>query len=283
MIINIAFLTVIYPEARPFFYEFFNSLLSQSQKNFDLFIVNDGVEEFSELADRYSELSIIEVKNGSTHLENRLSGIDYILSLEKYGAIIFGDIDDYFAPNRIEVISNKLDYADIVANDIDIVIEKNVSEPNYFSNRVDNNGEIDFTYILDKNLLGLSNTAIRTDSITINNYPRDIIAFDWYFFSSSLFANKIALFTNETTTFYRQHNHNLVGLGVTSVESFKFSLKVKQNNYYNLMLTNKYFGTYYEETMILKEKVYEASADQLRLLNIQHPLWWETTHIIDKL
>ena len=84
MIINIAFLTVIYPEARPFFYEFFNSLLSQSQKNFDLFIVNDGVEEFSELADRYSELSIIEVKNGSTHLENRLSGIDYILSLEKY-------------------------------------------------------------------------------------------------------------------------------------------------------------------------------------------------------
>lgn len=262
---KVAFLTTVFPTNEQYLCSFFDSLQEQTYKNFDIVVVNDGCKDFQENITAYNELNIIELKHSNTAAKNREHGINYCIK-NNYDILVFGDSDDYFEKNRVEKSLELLKENDIIVNDLSLFEDENIYEEKYLSHRLDNLALIDLEFIKDKNIFGLSNTAIRLKGLEKITIPNDLIAVDWYFFSVLLCKGKKALFTNETISYYRQHQENIVGLKKLDEAYFKKAMDVKRKHY-----------------KALKEKV-EGCIELDGLLdinyndsfqNINHPLWWE--------
>ena len=210
---KIAFLTTIFPMKIEYLYDFFNSLEKQTYKNFDIIVVNDGYENFKLLIDKYNTLNIIEVKYSNTIAKNREYGINYVID-KKYDILIFGDSDDYFSNNRIEHSIDLLGQFDIVINDLSLFNEKSIYCKRYISNRIKNGTKINFEFIKDKNIFGLSNTALNINILDNIVFDKDMVAVDWFLYKSLLKLEYSAIFTNETETYYRQYKNNTIGLDI---------------------------------------------------------------------
>jgi hypothetical protein len=212
---SVAFLTTIFPVDEVFLIDFFDSLSRQTVKSFDLIVINDGYLNFEKIKDVYGELNIIEIKFSNTPSKNRQYGINYCID-NRYDVLIFGDSDDYFAPNRVEMSLQLLEESDIVVNDVSLFNDGGVYEHNYISNRVKNNSKVEYDFIIKKNIFGLSNTALNIRILDLVNFDKDLVAVDWYLYRSLLKNKNTAIFTNETITYYRQHEDNIVGLRVVN-------------------------------------------------------------------
>ena len=156
-------------------------------------------------------LNIIEIKYSNTPSKNRQHGINYCID-NNYEILIFGDSDDYFDKNRIDKSIELLKEFDIVVNDLSLFDENGIYESEYLSHRLDNLDVVDLAFIKDKNIFGLSNTAIRLENISQVLFDDEIIAVDWYFFKVLLKQGLKAVFTNEIVTYYRQYDNNIIGL-----------------------------------------------------------------------
>jgi len=193
--------------------DFFHSLSKQTYKEFDIIVVNDGYKEFGAFIEKFQTLSIFELNYSATPALNRAYGINFILN-RGYDIIVFGDSDDYFAENRVALSVQALERVDIVVNDLSLVDEeKRVFEKLYISNRLQNKSLVDYDFLKDKNICGLSNTALKTAILGEKVvFPAELVAVDWFFYKSLLAQGYRALFTNETETFYRQYANNRLGL-----------------------------------------------------------------------
>lgn len=262
-----AFLTTIFPMNKQYLYDFFDSLKEQTNKNFDVIIVNDGYKDFEQIQSEYNQvLNIVELKYSHTPAKNREYGINYCMQ-NGYDILIFGDSDDYFEKNRVEKSLEFLKEYDIVVNDLSLVDENGVYKTKYLSHRLNNLEEVKFEFIFKKNIFGLSNTAIKLKSISKITIPEDLVAVDWYIFSILLMENKRAVFTNETVSYYRQYQENIVGLKKPDETSFKKGLEVKVKHY--KALNNKIDESSLELKRLSKIKFSE------KIKSIDNPLWWE--------
>lgn len=216
---NVAFLTTIFPVDEVFLINFFDSLSRQTVKKFDVIVINDGYLNFEKIKIVYETLNIIEIKFSDTPSKNRQYGINYCID-NKYDVLIFGDSDDYFASNRVELSLQLLEESDIVVNDVSLFDENGIYEDKYFSHRLDNLDVVDVAFIEDKNIFGLTNTAIKLESIFKVVFDDKIIAVDWYFFKILLKQGLKAVFTNETVTYYRQYENNIIGLKVENKKHY---------------------------------------------------------------
>jgi glycosyltransferase involved in cell wall biosynthesis len=210
---KIAFLTTVYPTEKEYLFDFFDSLQNQTYKEFDVIVVNDGYKEFDAIKDKYSSLRLIELIHSSTPAKNREYGINYCID-NKYEVLIFGDSDDYFDKNRVEKILWLLEDNDIVVNDLSLFNENGIYEEKYISNRVENLSKIDLEFIKDKNIFGMSNTALKISKLESVCFDKDVVAVDWVFFKKLLYQGLRAIFTNETISYYRQYTNNTIGLAV---------------------------------------------------------------------
>ncbi|RXI36122.1 hypothetical protein CRU99_13615, partial [Malaciobacter mytili] len=113
-----------------------------------------------------------------------------------------------------------------------------------------------------------SNTAISLKILNKVSLHKDISVVDWYFFSILLIENKKAIFTNETITFYRQYDKNLVGLKSQTTETIKKGIEIKKKHYLEI---DKYFNKNF-----FNKELSELSNYNVKLSNmINNPLWWE--------
>jgi glycosyltransferase involved in cell wall biosynthesis len=263
-ITKVAFFTVVHPHNEKFLLSFLNSLNNQTYKKFDLVVVNDGLKNFRQFINDFSNLNFIELNSGYSHIKNREIGINYCIK-KKYNFLIFGDSDDYFDSNRIETSIKLLKKNDIIINDVSTFNKNGIIKNKYFSNRLNNYQTINFDFIEDKNIFGLSNTALNLKNLSILEFPNDIIALDWYIFSIFLINGKKAIFTNDTLSYYRQHKKNFVGLKKIDIASFKKGLDIKIAHYKAMSKFNINFKTKLE--MIYKRK--------FTTKDIKFPLWWE--------
>ena len=261
---KIAFLTTIFPKNKKFLPVFFNSLENQSFKNFDVIVVNDGLKNFQNFKKNFKKLKIIDINKPSTPIKNREIGINYCIKNE-YDILIFGDSDDFFKKNRVEISLELLKKNDIVVNDLTLFNEKNIIQEMYLSKRINNYKKIDLAFIVNKNIFGLSNTAIKLKNLKKFNLPNYLIAADWYIFSKLLAEGKKAIFTNKTITFYRQHKNNIAGMKKMSNEFLKKSLIVKKKHYKALSKISNNF----------KKKLDKFKNQDNNKKKINYPLWWE--------
>lgn len=211
---KIAFFSTIFPMNEEYLFDFFNSLENQTHKDFNLIIINDGYKNFEKIKTVYAQtLNIIELQHSNTPAKNREYGINYCIEND-YEILIFGDSDDYFAENRVTKSLELLKNYDIVVNDLSLFDENGIYEEKYISHRVNNLSPIDLEFIKDKNIFGMTNTALKLKNIKKVNFEDTIVAVDWYFFQNMLTQGLKALFTNETISYYRQYENNTVGLSV---------------------------------------------------------------------
>lgn len=208
---KIAFLTTIFPMNEQFLYNFFDSLIGQTHNKFDVVVVNDNYDNFYDIKIKYKNLSIIELPYSDTPAKNREYGINYCID-NKYDVLIFGDSDDYFSNNRVALSMKYLETCDIVVNDLTLFNEQGIHINKYISNRLNDNSEIDYQFIRDKNIFGLSNTAVNVNILKRVFFDKEMKIVDWFLFKQLLKSGNKAIFTNKIITFYRQHLNNTIGL-----------------------------------------------------------------------
>lgn len=208
---KIAFLTTIFPMKKKYLYDFFDSLDKQTYKDFEIIVVNDGYKDFDTIKTEYSNLKIIELPYSNTIAKNREYGINYVID-NGYDILVFGDSDDYFSKNRIEESLKMLNDCDIVVNDLSLFNENGIFEEKYISNRLPNNTLIKYDYIKDKNIFGLSNTALNLKILNNFSIDTNTIVVDWYLYKRLLKKRYSAIFTNMCITYYRQYADNTIGL-----------------------------------------------------------------------
>ena len=281
---KVAFLTTLFPMERQYVIDFFNSLSQQTYSEFDVIVVNDGYEYLSEIRGMYKKLSIVEIKSQSSPAKNREFGIGFVKK-NNYDILIFGDSDDYFSDNRVEVSLELLKIYNIVVNDLTLFSRYRTLEDKYISKRYSNNTLITIDDIKNKNIFGLSNTAVRVDKIEICCFDTRLIAVDWYLYSMLLLKKQSAVFTNDTLTFYRQHDLNTIGMGEITKKSLLKEVLVKNIHYSLLSKVDVQYKILLERVLKIEEKLKTINESEISDLKsfCSHPLWWElTTYIGEK-
>jgi len=275
---SIAFSTTLFPMEESFVLDFFSSLDKQSFSSFDLIILNDGFGCLDNYRALYPRLNIVELNYSDTPSRNREYSINYIKE-SGYEAVIFGDSDDKFDSNRISKSLELLKDYDVVVNDVSLFNTDKIFSTKYMSNRMDNNMMVDLNYIRDKNIMGLSNTAVKLSVIDNVEFNEDLVAWDWYFFSNLLQNNIKAIFTSDVVTFYRQHQLNIAGLGIFSEDSIKKTLSVKRKHYKLMSAFDSYYDKLFQENECVFDLIKDTNRLKQLLLKNQEsltfPLWWE--------
>lgn len=237
------------------------SIQTQTEQNFDLLLLND---HFGEVI--YKKLSrytiLMDIEDGITPAEIRFRGISYGVQ-NKYKRIIFTDTDDYFSDNRIEASIRKLKKYDFVYNEIDLVdSDKNNLQFNYMG-RIGIESEYrNISDMVDKNLFGLSNSAIASAELRDIYIPREIIAVDWWIFSILLLKGCKGGFIANAKTYYRQSDQNIVGVRTKlNAKRLQIGVKVKLIHYKNII-------NYCNQSKLEKEKeIYNAKLEEMIELN----------------
>jgi len=285
-----AVFSVVYPGIDDYFAEFIASLSKQTQKNFTLFLINDGLANIEAFLRRTN--FNVNVKNagiGST-VALRKMGIQWVV---ESGAevIIFADADDYFAENRVEISNNILDEYDVVFNELILTGQGLLDAVPMLGTHFSDGEVVDCARIRTANCMGMSNTAMRVKSIPayFDQIPDDIVAFDWPFFALCLHAGAKGIFTNKTETYYRQHDNNLASPCSFKEEQILRGVRVKSEHY-------KVLSSVYEEYKsladifggllaqlqsdgALRRKYCQAVREQSPSM----PLWWESIKTLEEL
>jgi glycosyltransferase involved in cell wall biosynthesis len=236
---------VIYPGVEFFLSEYINSIDNQTDTNFDLLIVNDGVTE--ETKNRFGKVKWVNISQKTSPASIRQYIYNYAKN-NKYNNLIFSDTDDFFSENRIEIVKDLLKKYDFVCNDITLINNKSEVLKDSFLTEYFNDKEISSVdLLLDKNLIGLGNSAIRLNNNLKIEIPGKIIAADWYLYSVLLLNNAKGVFTESTITYYRQYDENLVGI-IKKVDEqiLERSLNVKMLHYEELRRYCKKIKSSYE-------------------------------------
>ncbi|HAD34303.1 MAG TPA: hypothetical protein DCF44_07370, partial [Chitinophagaceae bacterium] len=212
-----AFFTVVHPGNMPFFTGFFGSLSKQSNQDFDLLLFNDGVpnHELADQIQRHSELNslVIDVKGSIASI--RKQGLECLKQFPEYQNIIFGDSDDFFSDNLIDSSIAGLKNYDILFRDLNIVDEQGkLLIPHFWGGRLNHGFEPDIDFLLDQNVMGLGNVAMRSSCLQAYAIDEDHPVVDWSLFCSMLLeqAHLHIYFDSEVQTYYRQHTNNIDGL-----------------------------------------------------------------------
>ena len=277
---NIALFTVIYPAAERFIHDFNVCLANQTFKSFDLIVVNDGCR-FSAV-DLFQTVNVLEIKGSSSIAKNRELGINFAL-LQDYEVLILCDIDDVFTNDRVAKSIESLGKADIVVNDLDIIgPEKEILSSSYFSHSVTSDTVIDLNFILNKNILGFSNTALKLSGMKKVSFPAELKVVDWYFFTLLIQQDAFVKFIPESLTGYRQHGNNMIGIDDFSIELFKKMLHLKYMHFSFLSERNAFFLPYKNTASFECSASDEQIKQSLTInrCNRPFPLWWENIRIV---
>ncbi|MBW2003489.1 MAG: glycosyltransferase family 2 protein [Deltaproteobacteria bacterium] len=289
MMMDTAIFSVSYPGVEPYIPDFLHSLSKQTDKNFELFLLNDGLPDIGRFLEGI-DFSVKVLEKTGHPAALRKAGIQWAIS-EGAELIIFADTDDYFADNHIEISKKMMVEHDVVCNEILLTGHKFPQPVPMLGGLFQDGMEITAKDIMNGNCLGLSNSSIRVDKISelMSEIPDDIIAFDWTFFTLCLHAGVKAIFTNNTQTYYRQHGNNIASPCSFSEEQILRGVKVKRDHYKFLskhydgyIKLSKEFERLYSELqsdVLLKDNYCKA----IRINATDVSMWWEPIKTLEEL
>lgn len=264
--------SVIYSEAIPYIHDFLKSLQQQTVQNFDVLLINDNIpmDIITQLLELYSEdfkgrIKIEDCTSEEQELyELRIQLLSKVKK-EGYNLLVLADCDDMSAENRIEQICNSycketaFFYHDLkrIGGDENVIFD--LPEK---TDCVDS--------ILEKNYLGLSNTAINMECITkkfIETLQEgNTKVFDWYLFSRILLNGGVGKKVINTYTFYRIHETNLAGICGDNLTYLKKERDIKAIHYQLLEKYDKRF-------QLLLKRYIEMDVEKA-VVNTNNNFWW---------
>jgi glycosyltransferase involved in cell wall biosynthesis len=227
----LAVLTTVYPAALPFLDDFLEGLQNQSDSNFTLFIVNDGVEGLEGLPSGKNFDTRI-LKASGTPAALRRQGINWVT---EDGAewVVFADADDVCSTERVARTRGSIDGVDGLFNDLIIFNDQSTVERSLFSTRFSDGDFVRSSNLVNKNFLGLSNTAAKASLLrySASHIPEDVIAFDWALYTRMVLENATICYMDGAPTYYRQHRGNVAGLGNISNKQIFKGTRIKARHY----------------------------------------------------
>ncbi len=280
-----AVFSVIFPANLVFFDDFIASLNYQDVSNYELFLVNDGVNSevlAQKLLTLKAPVKVADADGKLTPTEIRMYGIKKLLEQNRYKKVIFADTDDYMSFDRVRLSLIKLDEYPIVFNDLTLVNEVGVVFNEHIWNSRIEHLKLDKTFLLNKNVLGLGNSAILASHLRLMDIPQEIIAVDWYYFSNLLNDEDEIGYVGETVTYYRQHSANTVGVKRVSLERLKFITEVKEAHFRAMSKIDNQYLEQLKEIQNLKEQLNNKNFDINNLLNTHtNYFWWEESNFLN--
>ncbi len=135
--------------------------------------------------------------------------------------LCFIDMDDLFLPNALALHRQALADADfsygnlLLIDEVGLPMGQSLFEGRNIPHRLN-----DVESILDRNFLGLSNTAVWRRALpdAALNVPPDIVAVDWWLFSTLLLHRRVGRRTRGPVCQYRTYGGNLIG-GMPGLEA----------------------------------------------------------------
>lgn len=226
---------VIYQGVEEFLHDYFNSLNNQSYLDFDILIIEDSITLPECYC--YDKLIVMKNKEFSSPAEIRQRALKFAKE-ENYDIIIFTDCDDYFSEDRIESTISALVNHDFCVNKL-IPVNVNGEVIKDHAAFITSNYMATFnpSGILNTNIFGLSNTALKINAIPKDFYiPSTLQIVDWWLFTLLLIQNRRYVFDKNPITYYRQHQGNTVGLDLylTKLKLLK-GVDVKISHYIYLL------------------------------------------------
>lgn len=271
--------TVIYKQAHPYLQALIKSVDNQTNKDFDLLIINDN----------YSKEELEAVKS---EINKNINGIN----------IHIEDISDKqlsIAGTRIEMLktAKRLGYESLVLVDADDTISSTRMESFIKSFELDKDrvffynkfvteiGEDvfktlpvtveDIKPIAQANFLGLSNTGIRISCLSddfLDSLNEGAVAvFDWYLFSRIIMDIGTGAYIDNAATIYRIYDDNTAG----TTRDLNKEYDVKTAHYNNLAKRYDYFKQ-------LSAKLSKIDKSTLTLSNNHQGYWWSDIQMEDQ-
>ena len=283
-----AIATVFYPEAKNYIVDFLLSVKDQTMDDFVLIILNNGLKNINNYFKGIRITYIIEeIKLPAALARERLIKIALNQSIEK---IIFADCDDIMHPDRLEISLEKLTYFDVVVNDV-CLFNNNLNLDKYFSNSLSNLQNIDLNMLYEKNFMGLSNTAVKSEVLKMNLKPSNpyLKAYDWFLWSKILLKKKSTIFIDKPLTKYRIHGNNIAHLNKNFSELEVINgIKVKKNHYNEFRNVNNKYKYLCNSFDYIHSKIKDINwmSNYIKLVNntkLAFPHWWENIIIPSKL
>ena len=271
--------------------EYLNSLSNQSCSDFDLVLLNDGVDApaLQDLLGSYNSLrvNVIDMPAGMGIPGIRKCGLDYAAG--RYDCLVLTDCDDYFDRRRVEKTLYALQKYDFCYNNIIAVDEhgKRIGDAHFFDNTGNPVVADRFTDILDRNFCGFSNTGINLGRVDVSSLaiPGDVTAVDWWVFSLLVAGGCKGAYVEDTFTYYRQHGSNIVGAGGgLDIKKLRSGIEAKRMHYENLakQLDQPYINMVKSRLDSINKFKYEMSSPEKmeEYINIMNGmdknlLWWE--------
>lgn len=280
-----AFFSVIHPGNMPFFACFLDSLSRQSNQDFDLLLFNDGVPslELAEQIQRHSRLNTLVVDVKGSIASIRKQGLEYLKQFPEYQNFIFGDSDDFFSENLIERSIAELKKYDILIRDLNIVDEQGKQLiPHFWGGRLNHGFEPDIHFLLDQNIMGLGNVAMRSSCLQAYAIDEDHAVVDWTLFCSMLLKQPHLhiFFDSRVQTNYRQHADSITGLTKCNPEKIEQARQVKIKHYAFLLKQINIHHPQYAQIQQRLNLIQSAEhliqdLDYLAALTKGRPFWWE--------
>ncbi len=277
-IMNVCLGTVIYKQSRDFFSDLIKSVDSQTDKDFDLLIVNDNYSQ-----DELQEIGVICKYGAPNKVAPSIAGETVFVDLEPmhctvaqtriemikaakskgYDLLIVSDADDTFVNTRVAEYKKvyELDksyafyYNELVTDEGKTVLE-NLPE------QVDSARSIS-----QSNFIGMSIAAINLnmidDDFIASLSEGDCAVFDWYFYTRMLMDMGKGKLVNNAATVYRIHANNTVG----TTHDVQQEYQVKLKHYQNLAKRYPYFEKLYNDLKALDISKIDTSTSH-------NGYWW---------
>tara|TARA_R110002110_G_scaffold284987_1_gene499201 strand:- start:4412 stop:5332 length:921 start_codon:yes stop_codon:yes gene_type:complete len=166
-------------------------------------------------------VTTIRAQDGATPAQVRRSLITAGLAT---GAeiLVFADMDDMLAANAPGLHDDALADADISFGDLELIDARGEYLHRRFFEGVDIPHYVNAAATLaGRNFLGLSNTAVRASALTeeVLHIPADVVAADWWIFTTLLRAGRTARRTMAPVGAYRLYGGNTLGDGVPATRA----------------------------------------------------------------
>ena len=282
--------SVIFPGNLKYFSTFLKSLENQTDTNFKLLLVNDGVASITNYLQETSLQYEIHSVQYKSPFEIRILGLKIISKLAP-SYIIFADTDDTFSPNRVEVLVQYLKKYTFVCNDIDLMNDQgDIFKKSFWGSRLQDNFEFDIHFIKKKNVIGLGNAGMQNKVLNkvLNKLEQLREGNDWLFFSAAE-ENLHGIFLKQCSTQYRQHDSNLIGKKKINLDSFIMLVEGKIKHYtllqkigfksYNLSdeinLNKKLLQLTLNEPQKMRDKINQINSLETNFF------WWEEPNYIN--
>jgi hypothetical protein len=203
---KVAVFTTVYPEGLKFLFHFFNSISEQIDRNFDLWIGLDRINEEDLIAYELDRFRVIFVKRAENESNISLRRRTIELMIENYYGIIFVDSDDILAPARVSISRSFLKTYDLYGCAMKIINEDGTD----MNNTLRMPPGTDLSSLIPRfNIFGLSNTSYSTSMLhKCLPFPDDCLLLDWFLSTRAWFHGAKIYFDPMELMSYRQWSLN---------------------------------------------------------------------------